>query len=79
MEQAGELSCLLEKKYVTDMISKAKKESEAKIKAYEENLKKENLDKAISDLVHKYELVVPETEKADKKVGGKGFLVNRKK
>jgi hypothetical protein len=45
LEQAGELTRLLEKKYIADLVSK-------------------------------YKLVLPETEKTDKKVGGKKYLVN---
>lgn len=74
LEQACELSRLLEKKYITDMVKKAKQESEAKLKAYEEELKKENLNTMINDMVRKYELEVPEAEKTDKKSWWKRFF-----
>ena len=67
LEQAAELSRLLEKKCITDMVNKAKQESEDKFKAYKEKLKKENLNAAINDLISKHELVIPEAGKTNKK------------
>lgn len=66
-EQAGELSRLLEKKDVNDMINKAKQESDAKLKAYIEKQRKEIFNTAIDDIISKYELVLPEAEKPSKK------------
>lgn len=65
LEQAGELSRLLEKEYVNSIVKKARNESEIKLKAFEKQIEKENLDAAIDDLVSKYEL--PEAEKTNKK------------
>lgn len=67
LEQAGELSRLLEKKYVTDMVNKAKQESDARFEAYKEKLRKEIFNTTMDDLISKYELTVPEAEKIGKK------------
>ena len=64
LEQAGELSRLLEKEYVNSIVKKARNESEIKLKAFEKRIGKENLNAAIDDLVRKYEL--PEAEKTRK-------------
>ena len=67
IDQAGELSRLLEKKDVTDMINKAKQESDAKLKAYIEKQKKEIYNTAFDEIVSKYEFVTQEAEKVNKK------------
>ena len=67
LQQAGELSILLEKKHVADMINKAREESEAKFKAYKEKVRKEILNMPLDDdLVSKNELVIPEAKKPRK-------------
>ena len=65
IDQAGELSRLLEKKDVT--INKAKQESDAKLKAYIEKQKKEIYNTAFDEKVSKYEFVTQEAEKVNKK------------
>ena len=65
IDQAGELSRLLEKKDVT--INKAKQESDAKLKAYIEKQKKEIYNTAFDEKVSKYEFVTQEAEKVNEK------------
>ena len=65
IDQAGELSRLLEKKDV--MINKAKQESDAKLKAYIEKQKKEIYNTAFDEKVSKYEFVTQEAEKVNEK------------
>ncbi len=65
LEQAGELSRLLEKEYVKNIVNKARNESEMKLKAFEKQIEKESLNSAIDDLVRKYEL--PNEEGTNKK------------